>query len=234
MTIALLVPTRARPDQCKRMVDSARATASGRIPVYAAGDVKYIWFDHVIGDTEWHLMPDGMPTAHKWNLLAQKALSNPAVKLFMLCADDTVFSTPLWDKALLDHYNNLENKIHVYHLRDSRNPDGTPHPIVSRQWIEAMGYFLPPLFLHWFVDTWTVDIAKANDCFTHLKDYLLVHDKPSDRGEPDETHNRIRNMGWHDRDKWVHEHCQHFLEYEKNRLFFKMNKGAVMNGQISQ
>lgn len=216
MTIALLCPTRARPDQLKRMITSALATATERVDIYV-GISEEDRALYALNGCRPYSFPDGMPTAHKWNMLAYYAGMQGA-SLFMLCADDVVFSTPCWDKALLDHYNALENKIHVYHLRDSRNENGTPHPIVTREYIEAMGYFLPPLFLHWFVDTWTVEIAKANNCFTHLKDYQLLHDKPSDRGQADETHNKIRHMGWHDRDKWVHEHCGHFLEFEKKRL----------------
>lgn len=220
MTIALLCPTRARPEQLKRMMKSAAATAD-KISFY-------------IGATQGMdtpplpctFFPDGMPTVHKWNLLAQEAMKDPDNKLFMLCADDVVFSTPCWDKALLDHYEKLENKIHVYHLRDSRSANGTPHPIVTREWIEAMGYFLPPIFTHWFVDTWTVEIAKHCGCYTHMKDYLLLHDKPSDRGQADETHSRIRQWGWNERDRWVHEHCQHFLEFEKRRLIAHFSQSA--------
>ena len=142
----------------------------------------------------------------------------------MLASDDMIFDTPGWDKALLEHYDALENKIHVYHLQDSRDADGTPHPIVTREYIEAMGYAFPPIFLHWFLDTWTREIAKANNCFTHLKDYLLVHDKPSDKGQPDTTHSRIREWGWNQRDKYVNDTCQHFLALEKQRL-----RTAIMN-----
>lgn len=213
MSIALLVPTRGRPEQLKRMIKSAQTTADEKnIKFYIA---TTIGLDEPLYD---FAMPDGMPTAFKWNMLAEEAMTNPDNKLFMLASDDIVFTTPCWDKALLDHYNALENKIHVYHLRDNRNPDGIPHPVVTREYIGAMGYFLPPLFLHWFVDSWTIDIAQANGCFTHLKDYELQHIKPSDKGKPDETHNKIRNMGWHARDKWVSEKCQHFLELEKSRL----------------
>lgn len=206
MTIALLCPTRARSEQFNRMIKSIQITARNRtdIHTYVAmtkGDTGY----NTVSLSYATIYPDGVPTAHKWNLLAEKALQNSNNKLFMLCSDDTIFSTPLWDKALIDHYNALENKIHVYSLLDSRDPDGTPHPIVTREWIEAMGYFLPPVFLHWFVDSWTVGIARANGCFTHLNDYMLIHDKPSDKGEGDETHNRIRQMGWHERDRWVND-----------------------------
>lgn len=234
MTIALLCPTRARPEQFIRMHKSAFATSgvkqwspSEKVVIYAACD-KSEWDRYAWSADECNIafMPDGMPTAHKWNLLAEQALENKNHKLFMLCADDVVFSTPCWDTALIDHYNALENKIHVYHLRDSRSEDGTPHPIVTREWIEAMGYFLPPIFTHWFVDTWTVEIAKHCGCYTHMKDYLLLHDKPSDRGQADETHSRIRQWGWNERDRWVHEHCQHFLEFEKRRLIAHFSQSA--------
>lgn len=213
--ISLLCPTRGRPDQFKRMCESAQTTATTSISVYAVsnGDDDYVG-----------RAPVDCPTSYLWNKLALSALRDTRnLKLFMLAADDTIFSTPGWDKALIDHYNSLENKIHVYALQDSRDPDGTPHPIVTREYIDAMGYFVPPIFLHWFVDSWTVDIARHNNCFTHMRDFLLVHDKPSDRGEGDETHNRIRRMGWHDRDQYVNKTCKHFLELEKQRLgaFFK-------------
>lgn len=198
--IAILCPTWNRHDLYKRMYDSAEKTAPGNIIITSP-------------------FPEYMPTVHKWNMLAKNVYEMfPEAKLFMLAADDIIFETPGWDKALLDHYNALENKIHVYALQDSRDPDGTPHPIVTREYIDAMGYAFPPIFLHWFVDTWTVSIARANNCFTHLKELRLTHDKPSDHGKADETHNGIRRNKWWERDAYVNATCQHFLESEKIRL----------------
>lgn len=218
--IAILCPTRGRPEQCRRLMESVNATAqsSEYVVRFGVSDVERDWVGGENLLSIAHRYPDNLPTAHKWNLLAQEAMKAPNTKLFMLGADDMIFTTPLWDKALIDDYNALENKVHVYALQDSRDPEGTPHPIVTREWIEAMGYFVPPIFLHWFVDSWTVAVARRNNCFTHMKDYLLVHDKPSDRGEADETHNRIRDWGWHSRDQWVNERCQHILDHEVNRL----------------
>lgn len=226
MSIALLCPTRGRPEQFKRMVESANATAS-EITVIAyqeEGDPSGQYTRSIRECASVYSGPT-YPTVHKWNYLARIAMENPLHKLFMLAADDMIFETPEWDKALLDHYNALENKIHVYHLQDSRDHNGTPHPIITKEYMDAMGYFIPPVFLHWFVDSWTRDIAIANTCFTHLKDYMLTHDKPSDQGKPDETHNGIRRMGWHQRDTYVNETCQHFLEHEKRRLGTHMPEG---------
>lgn len=231
MTIALLCPTRARPTQFKRMVKSVEQTSQGDVDIWTSiSNEDFDAYEMPVGSVHYGLPSvDGMPTAYKWNRLAEIAMHQPVgipaekypakhYKLFMLCADDVVFSTPCWDKALLDHYNALENKIHVYHLRDSRNEDGTPHPVFTREWIEFFGFMLPPIFLHFYVDTWSVEIAKHAGCFTHLKDYQLIHDKCNDKGKPDETHSRIRQQGWVDRDRYVYEKCQHYMELEKKRL----------------
>lgn len=212
--IAILCPTFRRWKTCKRMVDSTcvdvyLGTDSVDLFDYKCHDIivkDYIYFDPM------------MPTAQKWNMLAIEAMKNPDNKLFMLGSDDMYFGTPGWDYAIKEHYKELENKIHVYALQDSRDENGTPHVIVTREYIEAMGYFVPPIFLHWFIDSWTVEIAKANRCFTHLKDFTLIHDKPSDSGNGDETHNRIRSWGWWERDQYVNDTCKHFLEQEKRRL----------------
>lgn len=216
--IALLTPTRGRPDQCRRMIESAKATSSSKISVHL-----YVTFDDPlkddykdIGYSSITYGPD-YPTVHKWNELAEHYCGDD-VSLFMLAADDMVFATPGWDTALIEHYEALKEKCHVYHLLDSRDASGFPHPIISREYIDAMGYFIPPIFLHWFADTWTCAIARGNGCFTQLSDYSLIHDKPSDRGQPDETHNRIRRNGWHDRDAYVAKTCDHFLKAEMLRL----------------
>lgn len=226
--IALLCPTRGRPEQFKRMCESAWLASKSGIKIFAYGsseDKITYGIKGCIHDEYVEFIDDiDYPTVFKWNYLADYALHFSEIKLFMLAADDMIFATPCWDEALINHYNSLENKIHVYALQDSRDPEGTPHPIVTREYIDAMGYFMPPIFFHWFADTWTVDIARANGCFTHLKDYLLIHDKTSDKGQPDETHNRIRRMGWHERDKAVNDSCQHYLMLEKARLESKINK----------
>lgn len=219
--IALLCPSRKRPELAKRMWDSATGRLYLGITHAELASYRELAEESYVIPVAF---PDNLPTVHKWNMLAEKALEYPNNKLFMVAADDMYFETPDWDKALIEHYNALENKIHVYHLQDSRDENGTPHPIVTREYIDAMGYFMPPWFLHWQIDTWTVGIAKANNCFTHFKDFKLVHDKPSDKGQGDETHSRIREWGWSERDNYVSNKMQHILQDEIRRLSRIKNK----------
>lgn len=203
--IALLCPSRMRPQLCQRMVQSVYDTTKSQIRIYIGVSEGFEAYKEAlklpITDRVGLVLVTlaDYPTAHKWNKLCELATKQDD-KLFMLAADDVIFETPRWDEALIKHYENLEDKKHVYHLQDSRDENGTPHPIVTREWVEKLGFFVPPIFLHWNVDSWTVGMAKDNQAFTHLKDFLLKHDKPSDTGQGDETHNRIRQMGWHERD----------------------------------
>ncbi len=230
--IAILCPTYRRPKLAKRMWDSVNGAAR----VYFCTDSIDLMDCKLSGiETIDYLYADPhMPTAMKWNMLAEEAMKDPDNKLFMLGADDMVFETPGWDKALLEHYSKLENKVHVYALQDSRDVDGAPHIIVTREYIERMGYFVPPIFLHWFVDSWTVEIAKDNNCFTRLRDFKLTHDKPSDQGKADETHSRIRQWGWHERDKYVSEKMAHVLEGEKRRLEVLMKTLLIKNEDMDK
>jgi len=221
--IVLITPTRNRPELCKRMVDSARATADNPIEVYlgiaSEGNNYPQEYRYILAQQS--LMEES-PTVAIVNLLADEAMKDPDNKLFMVVGDDAIFDTKGWDTALIKAYEALENKIHVFSFQDSRSKNGTPHPIVTREFIEAMGYFATPIFLHFFVDTWLVDIAKNSNCFTKLDNYLVIHDKGSDRGEPDNTHTRLRNNGFKNRDYYVNEKCQHILQAEKLRLFEKI------------
>lgn len=230
--ISILVPTKGRPIEYNRMIKSISDTSSLARVFTGISETD----QSVYGIKGNLITPEWMPTSHKWELLANKAYRETDSKLFMLGADDTIFATKDWDKALFSHYEGLTNKIHVYSLCDSRDKAGTPHPIVTREYVEAMGYFLPPLFLHWFVDSWTVEIAKANNCFTYFDDLLLIHDKPTDKMEDkwggDATRNDIRKAGWLSRDMYVNKSCKHFLEAEKNRLekYIARNTAYKTNG----
>ena len=234
--IHLICPSRGRPDLAKRMWESAQAMAVSPdklnlhlgIHDYESSEYKTTIRPSTLKHNVAYYHVKDWSTVFTTNTITAYLMKDANAKLFMVACDDTIFSTQGWDKALIEHYNALEYKAHVYALQDSRSADGTPHPIVTREYIRAMGYLFTPIFLHWFVDTWLADIAKANNCFTHLNDYLLVHDKPSDKGLADDTHIRIRERGWPERDTFTNEKCGHFLDEEKARLgrYLQWQSGA--------
>jgi len=217
--ITLICPTKNRPDLCKRMVESAYATADGKIGIIlgiAEPSIYYADYENIKGPDK---IPAGaLPTVATINLIAKRLIEEGTTTLFFVVGDDAVFKTKGWDTALLKAYSELENKIHVFGLQDSRDKEGTPHPIATKEFIQAMGYLLVPIFNHWYADTWLSDLTKANNCFTYLRDYVLEHKKPSDEGVFDSTYKDLRGSGTMERDKFVSEACAHFLGIEKGRL----------------
>lgn len=223
--IALLCPSKGRPEKLQRMVQSAYDTTTSKVQIFVAvSPEEFESYKAVLNIPENDrvglvivTMPELSPTGFKWNKLAELAMTQDN-KLFMIAGDDMIFDTPAWDEALLCRRESFADKIEVFALQDSRDKDGTPHPIISREYIEAMGYLIPPIFLHWHIDTWTVEIARASSRFTHLRDYKLIHDKPSDKGEPDATHTGISSYGWKQHDDYINKKMQSCLLNEKMRL----------------
>lgn len=227
--ITLICPTRDRPQNMRRMIHSALETASApdnlRLMIGVDDDESSLYMPYIPHNASTYSLAD-WGVVHSINVMAEFLMGCNKPGLFMVAPDDVIFETKGWDEALIKHYKSLENKVHVYCLQDSRDADGTPHPIVTREYIQAMGYLFPPIFLHWYVDHWTAEIAKANGCFTHLRSHKLIHDKPSDHGICDETHKRVRNRGWNVRDRFVADKCDHFLTVEKDRLRMVMQMEA--------
>lgn len=225
MKIALLCPTMGRPHIIPTMIESLFKTANvGNLFLYLGlteGETeieKYIEISKAATarglKTNIYQFPDWtLPMCH--NELSKIAMQH---EIHFGVGDDSIFATPGWDEAVIEAYEKLENKIHVFSLLDNRDHEGMPAPIITRAYIEAMGWRIPPYFMHWYCDTWTTEIAKANNCLTHLKDYLLIHDKKAEQGVTDGTWSRIRSRGGIDRDHYIASRCSHFLEIEINRL----------------
>lgn len=225
--IAMLLTTFGRSEMCRIVLESISKTAFNKknIGVFiglSEGDKDIQKYTEMIKqsckefglDISVYIFRD-WTLAMCHNVLSEKTMD---YDLHFGVGDDTIFRTPGWDETIIKSYKALDNKIHMWSLLDNRDAKGMPAPCISREYIQAMGWRVPPYFMHWYCDTWTTEIAKANNCITHLTDYLLFHDKQSERGIKDEAYYRIRHRGGYERDSYMAESCKHFLEVEKKRL----------------
>lgn len=208
--ISILCPSRGRPELARKLYDSLKQNTSGDFELLFYCNVDD---EQVVKYSQY--LPNGssncrifyghdQPTGFSWQFLAEKASG----RILILMGDDAEFITPDWDTKLLTEYGKLPaDKIAVFSFQDGRGEVGLshPHPAVTREWMNALGYFVPPQFLHWYLDTWLVELAQSVQRFFYVKDILVRHTKPSDHGKPDETHNRIRRSNWNARDKMVYE-----------------------------
>jgi len=222
MKISVLCPSRGRPEKAKRMLDSIYATKNGsevevlfylneddpRLQEYPLDDKRCIV----------HIGKDS-PPAWSWNWLAGKATGD----LLMLMGDDNIFTTPCWDEKYIEAAKQYPDGIFVISCPDGRTKDGNPHPTVGRGWVNTLGYFVPPIFLHWFVDSWTQYMAQSLGRFIRLEDVEIKHDKD----DADPTSLRIRENAWYDRDRWIAQYLQRYLFLDRKLLKLAIKRGEV-------
>ena len=122
---------------------------------------------------------DPYPTGHMWNLLADKAKGD----LLCLMGDDVIIETPGWDAKIEEAAKKYEDNIFVITQNDGRSKNlndlGCPHPILHRRWREILGFFMPPMFMHRYLDTYTMHLAKQLNRYIQLPDVKFSHHKGS-------------------------------------------------------
>jgi len=75
--------------------------------------------------------------------------------------DDMIFMTNHWNALVENAFAEVPDKILLVHGRDVLGHQGDfgPHPFISRRWVEALGYFIPPYFCSDFGDAWINELA---------------------------------------------------------------------------
>lgn len=223
--IAVLCPTMGRPELLQEMLTSLEATAYDlqNVSIILGTnkvDKSLMEYENLVRERRATGMNISMTVFPDWTLpMCNNVMAyEEKADIYLASADDLKFETPDWDKALRDSYGELKNKIHVWSLLDGRDENSNAILAMSREYTEVMGYMVPPIFMHWYCDTWTAAITKHVGCFTHLKNYKVTHDKKSEQGIKDDTYDRIRRIGGPDRDNHTNDKCQHFLRLEAGRL----------------
>lgn len=192
--ISVLVPTRGRPHNMRRMVDSGRATADGH-PEY----VFYIDDDDrpsrdmaeelyaEAGDVQWTHGPRGaLNLSQLWNECQKIAEYN----VYQHSCDETIYRTPGWDTAVHQAFQMWPDGIGLVYGRDGIHDENlATHGFITRTWVNAVGYFVPPYFSSDYNDLWLHEVAGAINRRVFLPDVFTEHMHPAvGKGPLDQTH----------------------------------------------
>lgn len=163
MAISLLTPTRGRPENVQRLMDSAFKFC--RDPK----DIEFVfWIDdddnsYDIPKLEARgaivLRGPRIVLAQMWNE-CWKAASGP---YYLHTGDDIVFKTSNWDALFVKPFEESDDKILFVH-GDDKGPRGREfgtHGMVHKNWTDTVGRFVPPYFASDWCDAWFNDVANA-------------------------------------------------------------------------
>lgn len=178
-SIALLCPTRGRPERFGQMLDSALKTAKEKfeVLVYLDDDDsrKNEYYNYY---AVFHNGPRiGLGPAYEY--LSKRTSAD----LLMLCADDLIFRTEHWDEAVRDATPPDLKCVISFDDKGIKPEDG--HPFIGRTFMEKLGSITHPELSHCHVDSWPVGIAKRARVFKRLP-IVIQHMHPKNRNAADD------------------------------------------------
>lgn len=175
--LSILLPSRGRPDLCKRAVKSALETAEGEVEVLVYvddNDPLRVNYSGVI---------IGPPRESSEAILYLSSIAKGDMMMFG--CDDFIWKTKGWDRIFREKMP--AHGLAVLHYNDGHNK--AINPVFTRKWVEMTGLF-PSYFKHFGADTWVIDTARRAGQLISVKEVLIEHTKVKD-----ETFNRSRANG---------------------------------------
>ena len=186
--ISLLLPTRGRPDNLIRFYESAKATARDPFQVVVYIDNDDDSYANVDLPIECAHGPR-IVLSEAWNECAKAARGS----IFGHMGDDIIFRTDHWDVLIEDTFSRYPDGIAFVHGRDGNESNrlytfGT-HGFIHRNWVDTVGYFVPPYFSSDYNDTWLNDVANMINRHVYIPDIYTEHMHPAfGKAEMDQTH----------------------------------------------
>lgn len=185
--ISVLVPTRNRPESVRRLLDSSFETADTEVEfIFYVDEDDESSLDIIYKHGAHAIIGPRIVLSEMWNRCAEKAY----YPVMMHCGDDIVFRTEGWDARVLQVFNEYDDKIVFVHGRDGyQDANIGTHGFLHRNWIEAVGYFVPPYFSSDYNDLWLTEVADALGRRRYLNDVYTEHMHPViGKGTWDQTH----------------------------------------------
>lgn len=175
VSLAILTPSRGRPERFAEMVDAIRATAVTDVAIYLATDDDDPMYPHIDGVTA--VRGPRRRLAAWTNELAGHALADGHTILGFL-GDDHRPRTAGWDAAITGALDELGSGLAYGRdgLQDERLPTA---PFWTADVIRALGWFYPPTLVHLYADDYWLALANDLGIRAYLPDVYIEHLHPS-------------------------------------------------------
>jgi len=189
LNISTLCPTRGRPLVCEKMIRSwIKNTYNSELCIYVQDDDLCLDDYKIISKKytkkiNWVFGPR-YSTGMMWNILYENHSNAPIIHLG---SDDLHFNSQKWDVFIKDYVRSFSDQVYCLSVMEDnvKSAKACRHPIVSKKMCDALGYFYPPMFMHYQVDHWHKTIAKKVNRFFTITDIQINHVRDSANSEFD-------------------------------------------------
>jgi hypothetical protein len=179
VSISILCPSRGRPKQLERFIDSAILSAESPC------DIEFLFYIDEDDKTFENFDKTYFSKANikilrgkrLWISLAQNFLySQSSGNILMAAADDFVFKTKGWDTLVLDTFESLDDKLYLVYGSDGGTYQKTLaiYGFFHRDWVDTIGYWAHPGRGSLY-DLWAFEVAKKIDRLIYLPDLVIEH-----------------------------------------------------------
>jgi len=215
--ISILIPTRNRPKNVKRVVSSAFATAS------KPNKIEFLFYV----DEDDKSFPSGF-TNEKiklingpriWISLALNVLyTRSRGEIIMYCGDDVVFRTKEWDDIIRNEFDKVPDKICLVHTNDGilHSKDIARHGFLHRKWFKTLGSPFPAL-RGMPNDLWCSETATVLKRMRYIDDVIIehVHYRQGGKFKLDSTYKDAYNLSRSLKIKKMYKKLSNDRRYER-------------------
>lgn len=180
MIISLILPTRNRPNNIKRLFDSIIATADDLSTLEVSLRVDDDDSESLIAaeayKEKFNISPCILPRTKNFGELWNSAWKNATGDIFFMANDDLIFRTKSWDTEIKKEFDKVRDKILFVFGNDGLQRGGLgTHAFIHRNWTNVLGYFAAPCFNVFYHDTWNDAIARGLNRRIYRSDIFIEH-----------------------------------------------------------
>lgn len=196
----MLLPTRQRPFNVYRLLESIAATAhTDQVEVVFRTDDDSpldrgsgIFNDPRIIE----VCGPRITLSQMWN----EAYEVSHGEIVMQCGDDIVFRTTGWDECIRRVFEETPDKVLLAYGNDLlQGQNLATHGFVHHTWVDTLGYFTPPYFSCDYGDQWLFDVACSLGRARYLPEVITEHMHPAaGKAQWDQNHQERVERGQRD------------------------------------
>lgn len=193
--ISLLLPSRQRPHFMRRVWETALKTCEFENDLeivfvlddddtFSIMEAKQMSQEN--RNVKFVVQPRDTNLSRLWN----KACKISTGSIFMHLGDDIVFRSDDWDTHVRNVFNRYDDRIVFVYGRDGivdkpvMSKDGQittytshfgTHGFIHRNWVDTVGYFVPPYFVSDYNDTWLNEVSEKLQRKVFLPEVFTEH-----------------------------------------------------------